>query len=723
MEIKRIALILVISIALIFILSSVSKGLYFGVYSPIPINLSNDSGIPPAGGGGGGAVPAICSNGIDDDGDGYIDIDDLGCSSSDSNIEGNGSDGCRADFSVIDGNLVLNPNMECDSDVDGIPDNWSGIPNGDWGDYSGRGKVLLSYNNGTSFGWNQTISSAQLEPNQWYELSFYMLGTEIEPAIIINNSVEETNNNTLENYAFWSGLNIFMGDTENTSLDLDMWEGPTYSNWDEEVGVYRTVETSSSTTFKSFTKYFRTPISLRDLEIHTQNFPIGKIYLDGVSLKKVNGILDVPVFKKSGTLNFLHYNGSIDFFPIILEGDLSRTLDNGTVNTLDLDEVYSYGFNTLLDAYRVGDNRFKEMVLLSSYINSTGEDLWRNDISNTLVLDGWTNLSSKVNDSNDDILLFRVLDEVDSPFYGFSPPNTNPLRKIRDYIQSTRPNAYSFTNFLGYYAGILEGNPSIGNFNDFIDYYLTNTNIASYSMNLPQAYVYNNSLPKIIYSGSAVSKTSQYKPVIAYGLGVPQWSNWDGLPNHYNQTVPFNLQRFQVWNQIIHGAVGVDFWGLNNYCYLFVTDGYYNDADNETKSYDDPLYCDYQTNQSTTISRELTSLYDVLLEPIYYDEWNADNETIEIMMKKHDSKIYLLSTSVHWEDIEDVTITLDSKYTLTGVTAINEVDNGDTDNVYNRTVSLINSTSFMENFTGDNDIARGLVSPGYATHIYEITYT
>lgn len=143
------------------------------------------------------------------------------------------------------------------------------------------------------------------------------------------------------------------------------------------------------------------------------------------------------------------------------------------------------------------------------------------------------------------------------------------------------------------------------------------------------------------------------------------------------------------------------------------------------------IYCfdlphlDYHYDQISSITKELDSLYDVLIEPEFYDEWEVSDNRIEIMMKKHDGKIYLFAASAHYEDIHDVTITLDSKYTITSVTALNDVINGDIDNPVDRVVAVNgDGKSFTDDFVGDSLATPGnLDSPGYAVHVYEIEYS
>ena len=275
-------------------------------------------------------------------------------------------------------------------------------------------------------------------------------------------------------------------------------------------------------------------------------------------------------------------------------------------------------------------------------------------------------------------------------------------------------------------------------YDDFDSYLLPYTDYMSKSFNTPLAYPlagYSNYFEKLGPEvRREVSKLSERNgSYFAFGMGVPQWGSWNNgrtapntnpsIPNwNYNQTVPFNLQRFQIFDSLINGATGVWFWGATDYCYLYVPPktnfGIYS-----------PKYCDYQAEQVKTLSRELSSLYSVLLEPDYYDEWNVSDSRIDVMMKKHDGKIYLLTANVHYDNLYNINISLDSKYKISSVKAINEVLNGNISNVFNRTVSF-SGNSFTDNFIGEDvnaldavGVPQGKAAPGYAVHIYEIEYT
>jgi hypothetical protein len=190
------------------------------------------------------------------------------------------------------------------------------------------------------------------------------------------------------------------------------------------------------------------------------------------------------------------------------------------------------------------------------------------------------------------------------------------------------------------------------------------------------------------------------------------WANWDrareadGSVRRYDIYVPFNLQRFLVWTQIINGATGADFL--------------YTSAINLTDK-DYAKYYAHSWKQITAISKELSELYPVLLEPQFYSEWTVSDDNIEIMMKKHNGKIYLFAASTHYEDLRNVTITLDRRYAIGSVKALNDFENGNVDNPpTDRSITTITGSSFTDDFLGDDGSHASAPTPGYAVHIYEI---
>ena len=117
------------------------------------------------------------------------------------------------------------------------------------------------------------------------------------------------------------------------------------------------------------------------------------------------------------------------------------------------------------------------------------------------------------------------------------------------------------------------------------------------------------------------------KPVFAFGLGVYYWSTWDGgAINRTNRVIPFHLQRFQIYNQIVNGAGSLYFY--NGYM------DFSQDPSSETN-----------WNQIKEIAGEFSSNYNMYLTPDFYDQWSCSDSRIEAMLKKYNNKIYLIATN------------------------------------------------------------------------------
>lgn len=669
---------------------------------------------------------SICNDNIDNDGDGLIDLDDMGCASAQDNDEDSAETRCRADFYSINGNVILNPNMECDNNGDGSPDNWtlsgSAPMSIKWQSaVLGRNsKVLVGYKQGSSTSyWRQNIIASRVQPDKWYEVSFDIAAQNTEPNF---------NGNRMDDSSYWAAFRFAALDVNSGSQAMSkMYEinGPAFTDWDEAEGVYRQATTRASEPWRRVVSYVKSPPALRYPQVYTLSdvYVNTSFYVDNILIREVDSDLQAPK-TNSGTLDFIQYKGA-DFFPIILEGSVYR---NARYNAVSKDEIYNIGFNTLYrDQYANRNNwdmRFAQMDVFSTiYYTSSGGEIWLNDPSHHITYTGWDTFLSYFNPAAPNLLFVRLFDEITyPPSKGMNIGYMKPLEKAYNYIKQQNPNIIVFTNYNGYYSD----GPYTLNFQDLADYYFPYADATSFTQNLPRYYMKNGALPETYDLGAATRKYIRFtdpsgkkKYYIAFGLGVPEWSNWDGQGNcgsnndfKCNEYVPFNLQRYQIWEQIINGAVGVTFWGLNNYCYLYTVA-----PDNQ-----DPKYCDYQFNQSAAIVRELHSLYDVLLEPRYYDEWAVSNDKIDVMMKKHDGKIYLFTASTSYVDEYSVTFTLPG-YTITSIRALNEVDNGRIENVYTRIVTVNpDGHSFTDNFIGENSQAiHGKAAPGYAVHIYEIT--
>jgi len=662
-------------------------------------------------------VPEIkyqCNDGIDNDLDGFTDLDDLGC---DNLIDNNESDSnlCRTNFTNINGNLIMNPNVECDNDHNGVPDSWESYRGAGYNitwirDGLKDSRVLQSVSPGytaQTYGWINRIKN--LKPNTWYEFSVNMATENIEPFLYSG----KMNSSTI-----MTGVTLYQanadGQTSTYFPRTIFWANwPCFEDWDEDYWVYRSYNNASQN-WTTKTIYFKTSFNTFGAVIRTYNWPKGKIFVDDFFLRELNTDYspEAGPFKKSGTLDFVQYKGT-DFFPIFAHGYPSYKAPA---------ELKALGFNTVQ-----ARSNFKSQILAEDLAVSIDETFfnnpineWINDPNKSISFKGKQNFINLINEWKDcpNLLMIETRDEINNHYLvGEAIGNQLPSERAEQYIRQNLPGKYILQDFGDSWS-------YTGSRNDTLNKYIRFADIISYTSNLQSSYPHESGdyrgpprMPaigeEVRWTLKATEEAGNKKKVFAYGLGVPRWSYWDGVSGwHDNQYIPFNLQRFQVWTQILNGAVGVWFWGMG-----------YSEASTSSTVYNATVN-QYNFKIIGRIATELHSLYDVLLEKEFYDEWQVSDERVEIMMKKHNGKIYLFAASTHYEDLQDIKITLDSKYTITSIKTINDIINGDINNPVNRTISVNSGKhSFNDDFIGDYNAGPGkLNSPGYAVHIYEIEY-
>jgi hypothetical protein len=575
------------------------------------------------------------------------------------------------------------------------------------------------------FSWH-TSWLINLEKDTWYEFSFSFATEGIEPSFNVNQEMTD------DSHGAGVSLKLYNDKLENVSNVKDLpwfWiYGPAFAVWDPGAWVYRTYQPKSDP-WRNVKKRFKTPDNIENptAEVITYNLPKGAIYFDNFVLKKVPAG-DEASFKKSGTLRFLKFKGE-DFFPIAISAYPLASIGN----SLPLNEIKNKGFNTVGSQWYTTNGAGLNADNLKNYIDSTGlalivylhgllqkqgdsREFWVNDPAHSVTYTGAAGLRDDVKTWGgfDNLLFFMGEDEITchpSRRTGNFLPDLKSFQTIKDYLNQYANGKLIKYNFCG------KRSPYTGLPQDTIDYYFPITDVITYTQNLFRAYPTQNTMRELDRGGELTrwtidssEKAGSPKYVLAFGLGELDWSNWDGQnPNFYrpNVYVPFNLQRFQIWDQIINGATGAVF-AIATTPELDGID-LLNQFDN------------YHWQQITALSQELSSLYPVLLEPQFYSEWTVSDDRIDAMMKKHNGKIYLLTASTHYEDLRNITISLDSKYNIAKITALNEVTNGDIDKPFDRDIPKSTANSFVDDFVGDNAGSPAAVAtPGYAVHIYEI---
>lgn len=634
--------------------------------------------------------------------------------------------------------------------------------------------------------------SISVKKNTWYKIAVDMAYENIRPIFQSEGEdkkilfkLADAQFATMHEYSSLAGIQFIIQDAQG--IQVNRWNmfsmyinGPTMSDWDEFAGVYRTVqEFTPFSGWKRYVRYIKTPPNAETIVLCTRQYPPGEIYFDNFLLQEIDSNCDptIPPLQKSGTLRFMQYQGK-DFFPIVLWGFPHK---EGTRGTQDIDaaKIKEYGFNTILASiytnanenngkiidggnpdfkWDPGDITFKEWLRkegLAVIVSRNFEpefayhkigkepgkviesDYWVNDPGHKVQYTGEENFATQIKSWSgfENLFGFFYGDETNNfPFKnGSYIPNHNGYRKTYEmYRDNTQSDPqfppYVQTNSLDPYTGIRFDNIN----------YLQFTDISSVTWNVPESYPYwdpklkttmeplmgdlGAETRKMIQLMKRVEKdTGRQKWFMALGLGAFNWSGWDGITDYeLGRYVPFNLQRFQVFDQIINGATGVWFCGT-----------FFNDYEGTNQDY----YI-YQHKQMYQLTRELKQYYDILLEPQFYSSWSISDSRIEAMMKKHNGNLYLFTASTAYEDIKNVTITLNiaSNYKISSVTALNDVVNGDRDVIEGnksnpnarRQIVPSSANSFKDDFVGEDASApqgkfQGKAAPGYAVHVYEIT--
>lgn len=709
-----------------------------------------------------GSNPVVADSNSDSDGDGFSNLQEKN--------DLRKTDPTNSYSFPNDGNLVVNPGIIWTVESAGAlspAGNWlkrgeSATQIVNWGlDPQGiKNGVLksrqLDPNNSTTFGWSQNILN--LEPDTWYEIGVDIASDE--------HSLLLDPENHILNKTGWGITTLFTFHNVNNPSQFDsntqisvvengfQSTGPLLSDWDPDHWVYRSFRVRGVEEWRTLKKYIKTPSNAMAVQISTYNYPPGKGFFDNFIFRKVQGYIDplnrnpdeIPL-KKSGVLQFIQYKGE-DFFPIFLHG-----WPRNSIGYLSMQEARDVGFNSVYygDSYVGPDGRswsqdeiiaaftdpridFAVMKNLQTPYRILNSDLWTNDPAHSIPYGvnptyGLPRMMSDIANWKDfpNLLAFAVgWDEIESVTYptGTWHSNLRVEETTRDFIHNLDGIGRLIFGNLASGAAARTGLPD-----DKVDYYFPLADIISNTANLPVAYPSANVVPRLNQIGENLrtfihkaNERSMNKFFMAFGLGNYCWSDWDNTyspdPENYcsgTTPLPFNLQRFLVFDQIINGAQAVGFFGTSNSILL-----------------DDPKI-EYHWRQIARLVSELKDLYNVLLEPEFYDEWTVSDPRINAMMKKHGGKIYLLAANAHHENISDVTIVLDSRYTITSVKAINDVTNGNINNTFinghveNQPIPPRNvphgAHSFTDDFLGDDASSpAGVATPGYAVHVYEIEY-
>jgi hypothetical protein len=678
----------------------------------------------------------LCADGLDNDGDGYPDRSDNDCFAGSvfvaSRTESNAQSGCNPNPDPL--NVVQNGALECPSLAGTAPDHWW-MPQVSAG-YSGRwvsdpltgNSFLQSINDGTS---DHNVTPVWLKndtlvkPDTWYELSFSMAIDGLKPPLNADKTI---------NSAFvYTGLNIYAR-TSNfgyTSLaygpEFVSLSGPELSDWDDSVKVYRTYRQKPLEGWKRIKVYVKTPSDVKYLQLGLVNYADSNVLVDDIVLHELSSS-PLIAFQKSGSLTFQKFKGA-DFFPIVLGGIPDKNETGGAI--FNYDRFVSEGFNTIA-RFTFTPSTSWAGGIISSIVSSnlavvpgvgylTGSNvniLWVDDPSHQVAYSGWANLKAMVDGWTGfpNLLAIELPDELNGGgSTGVYLPELRGLKESTSYIRSKGMAVHA-----DFYPGMYTG--QAGDLTAF----LSQVDSATFTQNTFRAYppgrLLQPEVGMVLRNAAKLSRDSGLSNRFwAYGLGVYWWSNWDVYEWHFNKFIPFNLQRFQIWNQVVNGAVGAEFWGTQH---TDMTDTYYR----------------HQYEQIVAIAKGFHAplsgggtLYDVLLEKQFVDQWTASDPHIEAMLKQHNGKWYLFGTSTAYQDLSAVSFSF--PFALQSVTALDEQTDQSVCVGKTRSVALTGSNSFSDDFKQQKgfvaDASGNCVdfyggadptnAPGYAVHIYEIT--
>jgi len=592
------------------------------------------------------------------------------------------------------GNLLINPDAEFDADSNGIPDGWRRQ-----GENPSEGHILSWVGDDpehpeidphllksertpdatadpNEFGWAQDVyltSSAeeQLPPDALYEFSCTYRQEDVMLNIQSNGEAGEEdgvgvivpsygNNREYIVSAYYPSAHNYESGFEETS-------------WSDVDGCYHHVypESSDQRTYRS---YFTPPPGTRYIQISTYNMTQGKLYVEHCSLKRVYENPHLPPFPKSGIITLLQNEAGETFFPI---GLTSNSPVDYNDNRMAFDELRKLGFN--FTSYNSG--RVSEQVAAGLYaVGHVGTSpYYRSDVSDSWFKQDhpeYQGLGANLGDAEDmaeassnglEFMCFAGVDESNyRPERNGAPPDLRELNYTKERLQDILNTDFMLNVMPRDWDPALNAPHAA-----LVDSLTFTWNCPSSYSIVPNGYSNRKQCAKMHRVGqqirrwqedTAMVNGGQPKPVFGFGFGVYWWAYWDAsYPRwHPSQFIPYHLQRFQVYNQIVNGSCGMWFYGGYH---LALPDTYYR----------------YHWSQIEETVVELASLYDVYVQTEYFDEWNSD-QYLEAMLKKCNDQVYLIATNPSEHALGDVTITLTGVEAIAAITALFE--DGRTNNDY-----------------------------------------
>jgi hypothetical protein len=685
-----------------------------------------------------------CSDQIDNDGDGYIDLLDLGCENEEDDAENSegsdpGTDHCRQDFSQIDGNIVRNPYFACDElwqfggnppiqGNDSIPDYWgTQYPIGFWWVANStthekkwlidqtaptpskrvvlwhpKPEVLDEYPPFTHLDRKDGIAQfneTSFETGRWYKFECTFKTENVKP--IFNQSGDYDHMLYLNSEHIGCELRLYdaQDNYQGTTITVN---GPQGETWNDEYGIY-TSWTGRSSDWITKTEYIFVPESTARAFFHITNYGLANLTVAKINFAPTacNCNERFPPFKKEGTIGFANFTGKKEFIIAYYGGP------HQSGETLPISELNASGVNAIIKISGYHDGRVwdpnyyyhfdpDELEQYNMYsMDSTFSGAYRIDyegyyiFNKTTIPPAFTGRNSPLNsDEKKSNFIGYWSDEPDCHFEGFLPElrefNWYKQRRYIDlFLAENKTPAVAYIDLCG---GNKDNELHLEKWTQLSDVISFSQNFQPYG---PDAY----SIERLDDLGAIVRRIKDYTET-THGKNLPIWAlpsveiswapqSWKNQDN----TINFTLLRFQIYNQIANGASGVHWFPINGI-----------DLDNPTD------YKIYQQVQQ--LNFELNTIKGVLNEEQFHEVWSS-SEYLEIMAKKHNDKWYLIATNPSHLSKPDTTIYLNRIGTPITIKALFEDSAGTYNNTKNRTITF-QGLQFSDDFVP------------YDTHIYEI---
>ncbi|MCK4660289.1 MAG: hypothetical protein KAV82_12270 [Phycisphaerae bacterium] len=579
-----------------------------------------------------------------------------------------------------DGNLVINPHMEYDDDGDNQPDGWQKLSENveggfimSWVGPDGGPKFLKAERTADAtaepnwLGWAQDVylsSSAdqQLPQGAIYEFTCTYAVQDVRL------NLDDTG--TAIGAHGMGAMMVFYsasGEAIDSAYVVDLishdaaFDG---ASWSDADGCYHATGACHAG-IRTFRSHVKPPQQTRYAQIRSHSRAHGKVYLNYASLRPVAQNPDVPSFKKSGTIALLNNKASQ---PIFLIGYASRMPVDYDDRLMTFDELRKLGFNAAgFLSYRLEEHLASGLYaigLVGADPYSHGED----DICFQSGIEEYEGLSRNLSaahalaDATSSGLDVVLLEGPDESNYRVESTGAPPALRELNYLATRTKQIIDRPYMLNLMPR--DWGPQLD------EPHATLIDVASFTANCPTAYTTHPnacsnssreaSLGRVGERArrwlqySAELNGGQAKPVLGYALGVYWWAYWDtDEPRwHLHEFVPFHLQRFQVYNQIVNGACGIRFYGISH-----------------TQLQD--IYYRHHWDQITEITGELSALYDVYALLTFHDTWESTH-SLEAMLKTYNGKIYLIATNPREHVLGGVTITLTHVDRINSVTALFE---------------------------------------------------